>query len=304
MMLPVASRGALKWRSVKVGSTIVAILFSIMILRLPEEWRRKEIAEGFVEDLKSYTYVDEEDNLQPVVCGVCDGIPDQPHWAEWTSTLELKELCEISWMEKKNYGMYPAPLLDCYTADHHQLRHLLLSPDTKIDRENDEALVCKCCISALRKNREKARGIVKRPPKQAIANGYVIGKAPPELECLNEVELALVSRVRIHSQTWVFFAGSHKQIKGWHTFFRNRNRENAASLQLLQDCGMTGHMLVILSGPFTSNQVAAVQKATTVDPKKVIRAHEWLVANNYHYKGDTPLTEKDIPIPYVVEDQW
>ena len=121
------------------------------------------------------------------------------------------------------------------------------------------------------------------PPKQAIANGFLIGNAPDELSCLNEVELSLISRVRIHCQSWIFFGGCHQHIKGWHTFFRNRNSENVGNLINLVDNGMTGMILVVLCGPFTSTQTALAMQKTAVDPEKVVNAWHWLKHHNFRF---------------------
>jgi predicted phage-related endonuclease len=40
------------------------------------------------------------------------------------------------------------------------------------------------------------------------------------LSNLNQVELSLITKTVIQCQSWIFFAGSHQSIKGWHTFFK------------------------------------------------------------------------------------
>ena len=143
------------------------------------------------------------------------------------------------------------------------------------------------------------------PPKQAIANGYLVGDAPMELECLNDVELSLVSKVRIYCQSWIFYGGCHQQIKGWHTFFKNRPTENVGNLMQLaeNDNTETGIILVVLCGPFTTTQKALTLAKTAVRPSKVIAAWKWLKKHNYRYKDLTIPNAKDIPQPQIICEQ-
>ena len=185
---------------------------------------------------------------------------------------------------------------------HAELHQFVLSPATVINAKK-EILICKQCYSELlltdKNNRKKS---MCQPPKQAIANGYVIGSAPMELTCLNEVELSLVSRVRIYCQSWIFFGGCHQHIKGWHTFFQNKNNDNVGNLINLVENGMTGMILVVLCGPFTTTQTAITMKKTAVDPDKVVRAWHWLKCHNIRFKDDTIPNIDDIPKPYVIHE--
>jgi hypothetical protein len=141
-----------------------------------------------------------------------------------------------------------------------------------------------------------------KPPVNAIANGHLVGEVPEELSCLNEVELALVSWVRIHCQSWVFHAGCHQQIKGWHTFHRNQNAQNAGHLKQLGPSGMKGSILVVLCGPFTSAQKAMTLNQVSVLPEKVIEAFEWLRDHNCHCSDEEIPAERDIPTPIIVHE--
>ena len=136
----------------------------------------------------------------------------------------------------------------------------------------------------------------------AIANGHLTGDAPKELTCLNEVELSLVSRVRICSQSWIFCAGCHQQIKGWHTFCRNRHEANVGNLQQLQLSRLKGSILVVLCGPFTSTQKALTLKQVSVRPAKVIEAFQWLSNHNIYYTQDDIPAAEDIPVPFIIEE--
>ena len=294
------------YQGVDHNSGIFAIPNGTMILQFPSAERKDQIIRNFVSDLSSLTVTDPESSeLHPVVCCVCDGIPDRPQWSCWIGTERLALLCRKSNLDKSRVvGLYKPNLIASYTAQHPALEPYILSPRTKINRQDNTVLICKDCKHALEVAYDNApRGGRKaRPPINAIANGYLIGDAPLELTCLNEVELALVSRVRIYSQSWIFFAGCHQQIKGWHTFYRNRHTSNVASIQQLQLSGLKGSILVVLCGPFTPTQKALTMQQVAVNPDKVIRAFEWLRDNHLHYRLDDIPRPEDIPVPVIIED--
>jgi hypothetical protein len=136
-----------------------------------------------------------------------------------------------------------------------------------------------------------------------IANFNLIGYAPIELSELTITKLSLVSRSFLHCQTWVFYAGCHQQIKGWHTFFKGRPSENVADLSRLVQAGLKGSMLVVLCGPFTKAQIALTRSKMMVSPEKVIRAYKWLIENNVLYQNDIIPNIDDIPIPIIIHDK-
>ena len=272
---------------------------------LPSEQEKKGLVDKFSSDLKTYCYTDKiTEQIHPVICCVCDSIAKSPNWYEMVPIDCFAKLCGHSNLQKSRVcSLYPDQLLMCYTVRDCRLQDFILSPKAVIDEKDDSIMVCKECKSTLQHNLDTSKTRKRnKPPKEAIANGFLIGEAPEELISLNDIELSLVSRVRIYAQTWTFFAGCHQQIKGWHTFFKNRNTSNVAQLQNLQLSGMKGSIMVVLCGPFTSDQKALTHKKVQVDPKKVIKAFQWLKKHNFHYKDDVIPTENDIPVPIIVED--
>ena len=275
------------------------------MLEIPTSLERHEIVDRFTKDLSSYTIVDEDTGiLQSVVCCVCDGIPKTPQWAKWIGVVELKTLCHWNNLHRKHLAnIYPAVILDGYKVDHPDLEPYILSPSTRLNKKDDSVLICRDCHHAMVVEREsgKKRNRMK-PPKQSIANGYLIGEPPKELTELTEVELALISRVRIYCNSWIFFGGCHQQIKGWHTFFKNRSAVNVSNVENLSMSGLKGILLVVLCGPFTTDQKALAMKRMKVRPAKVIAAYKWLKLNNYHYRDEVIPSEADIPIPKLIEE--
>ena len=267
------------------------------MLDLPSEDEKRTTVKEFMYDLKSY-HVEVTNNdtgkkeMKPVICSVCDSIAKSPKWASWVNIGgEFCKYCKSSNLCKERLDdIYKAEILQYYSAPDELLEPYILSPDSIVD--GDKILVCNNCLFHMRKETGKRTALkYRRPPKDSIANGYLIGEAPEELKCLNEVELVLVSKIKIHSYIWIYFAGCHQQIRGWHTFYKNRPTANISSMQTLQNAGLKGNILVVLCGPFTETQKAITMEATRVRPEKVIAAFQWLVRNNYFY------TEDDIPDP-------
>ena len=275
-----------------------------MLNLVPTEQDKQKAVDGFIDDLKSYqTEIENngEREMKPVICAVCDGIAKSPKWASWVKIpSEFEDLCQKSNLGKERLrNIYGEHLLQQYTATHEYLKQYILSPDSIIS--NDKILVCNNCLAHMRKQTNNRKAIkYHKPPKESIANGYVIGHAPEELRCLNEVELTLISRVKIHSYIWIYFAGCHKQIRGWHTFYKNRPVQNLASIQTLQNAGIKGNILVVLCGPFTTTQKAIAMEETQIRPHKVIAAFKWLKKNNYHYRDDDIPDVNDLPHVEVI----
>ena len=84
----------------------------------------------------------------------------------------------------------------------------------------------------------------------------MLGKTPDVLTCLNSVELAIICSVRVVCRTWVFYGGCHKTMRGWSTFFQNSVTSNLAQVNNLREAGLNGNLMVVLAGPFTSDQKA------------------------------------------------
>lgn len=274
-------------------------------LKLPSQSEKDVLTSAFMRDMESFTVFDNNSNtFRPVVCCVCDSTPTKPNWSCFVriniaADLFLKSNMMSSLLE----GIYPKKLLQQYNINIYGLRNFVLSPASYIN-EFDEILMCKQCHSDLEENGK--RYVEKKdksylPPVQSIANGHLIGDAPFELTCLNQVELSLVSRTSIYCQSWIFFAGCHQHIKGWHTFFKNRPTDNVGNLMQLTEAGVKNIILVVLCGPFTTTQRALTLKSTAVNPQKVIQAFRWLKENNYHYANIEIPDLNTITMPIIID---
>ena len=254
---------------------------------IPNDEAKIKILQAFNDEMNSFVYSNLETNeLEPIFCASCDCIQSHDNKMMIIQIDEFADLCKKCNMNASRLEpYYPPTLLNSYRIQNDKrLCDYVLSPSTLIDKNNDTTRVCNACYSVLKKEGNKREKSRRNIPENAIANFHLIGEAPQELKCLNEVELGLVSLVRVYCQSWVFFAGCHQHIKGWQTFYPNRPESNIRDVELLKVSGMKGKIVVTLVGPFTSRQKALVTKRTSVDPNKIIDAYKWLKNNNHYYQ--------------------
>ena len=275
----------------------------IMTVRGPNAKEQLAMIASFTEELEQSIFVDAEGVMHPLICSVCDTIAHVDIKMEWMDVSVLKKHCKETKMNQSTIkDVYPAALIAQYTVPHvPSLENFVLSPKSVYDASTNCIAICGPCASHF-KNQLDERTNRRVPPNHAIISGYLIGDAPSLLMELNEVEVALLSTVRTHCQSWVYFAGCHQHIQGWHTFYENKTATNVATIANLADAGLKGQLLVVLCGPFTKTQVALTRAQTLVNASKVIAAFEWLKINNYHYHQiDIPRAE-DLPIPQIIQD--
>ena len=192
------------------------------LLAIPTSEDVDRITKAFLLDLESFTVTDEiTKQIKPVICSICDSIPTESQWSILVDLKEFIKLCESCKIRKTDSPMaYGEELRNQYTANDDRLKDFILSPETYVT-SRDEVLVCKQCLSELRRISEQ-RKRQRKSPAESIIRGYMIGDAPDLLSNLNPVELSLVTKTVTQCQSWIFFGGSHQTIKGWHTFFKGR----------------------------------------------------------------------------------
>ena len=275
-----------------------------MLLKIPTDTQVKQITKDFLEDLQSFTVTDKLTNeIRPVICCVCDSMPTESQWSTYVDVQEFKRYCERAKLHKNDsYTEYSDILRMQYTAKDKRLKDFILSPETYVNGQ-DEVLICKNCLSCLQKNSKISKEERRRPPPGSIIRGYMIGDAPDVLTSLNSVELSLITKTNTQCQSWIFFAGCHQHIKGWHTFFKGRPGDNVGNMTLLTKSGWKGNILVVMCGPFTKEQAKLTRARMSVCPYKVIRAWEWLKANNYRYFGIEIPHIDDIALPYIMDEE-
>ena len=274
-------------------------------MKIPNDEAKNKILNDFNNEMKSYVYCNKNtEELEPIFCASCDCIQTYDNKIITIQIDDFANLCDKCNMEAKRLEpYYPPRLLHSYCLQKDErLKKFVLSPNTLIDDSNDTTRICNNCYSILKKEAQKRQKARRKIPPNAIANFHLIGEAPEELKCLNDVELSLVSLVRVYCQSWVFFAGCHQHIKGWQTFYPNRPESNVRDIELLSISGMKGKIVVTLVGPFTKQQEALVRKRTSITAENVINAYKWLKKNNhYYYDIDIP-KRSDIFKPIIIHE--
>ena len=148
---------------------------------------------------------------------------DNENWSEMAITESVKNVLKDQHTQKsvttKNHHAGALLWLD---PEHlKQLNSLILSPKSCAMMKNDELHfgACNQCHSTLQRciNSDSGKSVDARC--KFIACGLASGYAPDVLTCLNEVELALVSRARINQHMFSFRGGSHKKVIGCHTLY-------------------------------------------------------------------------------------
>jgi hypothetical protein len=193
---------------------------------------------------------------------------------------------------------YPKELIQQYTVTDKtcmisNIRGALLSPRSVKHAGHFD--ICSDCDGAISNSRTP------KMPKFAIANGYAIGTAPTELSELNEYELALVSKVRVMANIFVFYGGCHQAVRGWHTFFEASVGQSIGVLQQTESWNLRNGMFIVLCGPFTSGQKAAVLRRMILRRDRVIRADTWLRENNIQYENEKVPNPEELPEPCIID---
>ena len=71
----------------------------------------------------------------------------------------------------------------------------------------------------------------------------------------------------------------------------------------MTESGWKGQILVVMCGPFTSEQAKLTHQKTRVDPSKVIAGWVWLKRYNYRYADLEIPNIDDIPLPYIMDNE-
>ncbi len=198
---------------------------------------------------------------------------------------------------------YREEILNDYTVCVPSLNRYVLSPDSQISQDKRRIMVCHCCMNNIREQAAKVKKAKRHPPKEAIASGYLLGRAPPVLKELTEIELAIVSRVRIHAHIFHYFGGNHKCVQGWHTIFKNPNMMTLGQFANVADSGLEGNVLVVLSGPFTTMQKDLTKEGALCNKEKMFEAIQWLIQFNYYHKEDVLPDPDNLPVPAILDKE-
>jgi PIF1-like helicase/Ulp1 protease family, C-terminal catalytic domain/Helitron helicase-like domain at N-terminus len=155
-------------------------------------------------------------------------------------------------------------------------------------------ICCKDCKQSLSLPKLK-QGIL---PRFAIANNLTIGHAPPCIEKLNDIELALLSQARLRGHLFTYWGGCHRSIKGWHCFYDVNPSHTTAVLNDVSHFTNSKNIAVVLYGPFTKEQRQKILHKVEINTEHVIEAFNWLKVNNILY-SDMQLP--DLALPTIID---
>lgn len=174
----------------------------------------------------------------------------------------------------------------------------LLAPNTTVCNDASETRYS-CCRSCKRSLETYSK--YDNPPRTAIANGFFVGTCPNVLSSLNDAERLLISVNRNHSHVFSFFAGQHKSIRGFHTYFETTPM---MTRHAIEDANQVSPMRVacVLSGPFTSNQKQLVEESMHISPMKMLDAFLWLSDHNDQYSNNDDYEEYVNSTPVIIDD--
>lgn len=227
--------------------------------------------------------------VHPKVCIVCDIMvnPSRPHKIGLETFMGYTALlygdANVATQLREHYRFNMPESNENMRIKKQILAQCLLSPRSHLCYDTDTPHVF-CCPSC------KAQLQAGKTPKFAIANGMTIGVAPPCLQELNEVEIALLSQARLRGHVFAYWAGCHKSIKGWHCFYEVDPSHTMGVLQVVQELTSTDNIAVVLSGPFTSEQKQQIMAKVNIRIPKVLEAFAWLKENNQFYKDSVAPT--------------
>ena len=282
------------------------------ILKPPD----KKLVESLVKKaIKEATRTQRADgNHQATVCVVCDQVIIGDEKVCMITKDKLKQNHHrISVEAYQNfYGTELHPLLiQQYMVEN--LQGLLLSP--RAYRDGDKFECCASCYSSMNK---RLNGKKFKPPKNAIANGFVIGHLPSELMItgedaprqleldeskISELMSAALSTQRSHGFVFAFMGGAHKSLVGQFSFFEMDQNHLGSVINQYRSTGANDHLLCVLCGRFTPAQRIIAREKASLNTKLYVDLMTWFIRESNHpaYKDLTP--PEQCPAPRILEDE-
>lgn len=284
---------------------IVNKMVFLPFLHIPSVAEISEIERRCVAALRNLTIENQDGLFSSRVCIMCDRFVKAEDEARNVLTLDnLHKICKCLKLEKANYmPAFSEAVLKCYgikdSPDEAWADDMLLSPRSKFIPDDNGYMACRECFESV----VRQKPMKPLMPKSGIAKGWIIGHAPPELECLTPAELALVSRTRTVAHVFAFFGGQHQSIRGWHTFYESNLPHTMNVLEAMGDFNLPDKMYAVLSGPFTTAQRARVMEAVQIRRSTTRAAHEWLRENNIGHAGVGPIDVNNLPEMVIIDDK-
>jgi hypothetical protein len=283
----------------------------------PDENHVKTLVE---EAIKQATRTKRPDGThQATVCVVCDRVISGD-----------EKVCNISKerLEENRHRLSVDTYESFYGTELHRLLveqysveglpKILLSPRAYRDGENFEC--CQSCYSSTLPSRAKKTN---KPPKYAIANGFVIGHLPTVIHIPEEDEPRIVdldldgdtfrdkfsdllctalSTQRSHGFVFAFTGGAQKSVMGSINFFEMDQNFMGSVINQYRSTGANDHLLCVLCGRFTPAQRTIARNKAILDTKLYVDLMTWFIRVSGHpaYRDLTP--PEVCPAPRILED--
>ena len=241
-------------------------------------------------DKLMHTVGDEERAVH--VCSICDEVLIHEREFDWISIdrLRNKRSC-IKWSKvlrpeeripaiEEQYRFKNDPTNKI--RDKTWLSEVALSPRGCIGRpgtHGNAKYSFSCCSTC------KASINSSVTPFYSIVNRNFVGCPPTCLTELNEVELAFITPVSSWGYCFTYQGGKQKNLKGTLSFMRVKERSIARAAVHMEQMGLCQHVVVLINGPMTEAQLAAVKQKNNIRPGKIMAAVEWLRENHVKWKS-------------------
>ena len=254
----------------------------------------EEIINRVNEDVRNLLFDNGEGILSPPVCCCCDSL--LPTEAERTNiklktVLERKHLFYNRDKDLNEFILKDYQFLGVKDSES-SMEKMMLSKRSCYHVKKKTLLFCVSCAGPIKH---------KKYPNKGICNGWFPGSAPQVLEDLTEVELALISPVRITGHIITYYRGE-KGIKGWHSLVKCDLKSTVRTLRGMDGLDLPNKVVVILSGPMTAEQKKKIALKMTVRRDKCLLAIQHQIANNSLTKEDFAGFDFDnIPQPIIID---
>ena len=206
--------------------------------------------------------VDNALNYIPLVCIVCDRFvkPDNITYIGVDSLIQNKSLLTSNYHSPSNndlkldYTIRPCRHIS--PANYRNLLPCLLSPRSQFIQHTDRRkksgyIICTECNRSI---------LSDNMPLFAIANNFAIGKTPPCLSELSQIELAMITPVKTFGYCFSFTGGAQKQLKGTLSYYKVSTSTIVTTAAQLEKIGLNNHVVVLIYGRLTPQQKENVEK--------------------------------------------
>ncbi len=158
----------------------------------------------------------------------------------------------------------------------------------------------------------------KTSPKLVIANGFVIGSFPQEIQFFNkdgekvkrkfeEYELTdivktMAAPIRPYGCIFAFSGGAQKSLQGNYQLFEMDHNCLGGVMNQLNQAGIGEHIYCVLCQRMTPDQKQIVHKWSKVDTQLFIDVMTWFVKESGHPGYNKTLIPEDCPHSLLIED--